>query len=347
MKTINSHNSGGAVMSNGFDPLMRIQSTGHKAITEVKTNIIGWIDSKIFQETIQAFGWKDRPDQDLKKRIDNLVALSDEWDFRNKTAKIESVGASRESTRWTTHAQLLSSRQIKLAGKVAKEFKLSCASTPSSDEYQAILVLGGARLSCLLRTKWAKEILSNKTSAQDTVLLGSERKVTDSERDATNTYAPEAKTEFDLFIAAAHTVFEINLESYKQHRHEDINPNLSWKINNYHSHEQRNILIMSAPSSDPNNRRANSVDTYKFYINHYKLKPHARLLFVTSPIYVPYQQLEAIRVLTIPLGIQVETIGFPPGWSADLQGMQGPQHYLQEMRSFLQSAQRFLTSFPA
>lgn len=346
MKINKPHNFGDTTMSNNFDPLMRVNNTGHEAIAEVKTNIIGWINSKIFQEVIRAFGWKDVLDQDLRKRIDILVAQSDEWDFRNKTAKIESVGTIKESTRWTSHAQLLTPTQIKLVEKIAKKFKLSCASTPIYDEYRAILVLGGARLSCLLRTKWAKEILIN-TSVQDIVMLGSERKVTDSERDATNTYGPEAKTEFDLFIAAAHSVFGIDLESCKQQKHEDVNATLSWRINSYQSCKQRNVLIMSAPSSDPNNRRANSVDTYKFYINHYKLKPFERLLFVTSPIYVPYQQLEAIRVITIPLNIQVETTGFPPEWSAGLQGMQGPQHYLQEMRSFLQSAQRFLSSFPA
>lgn len=326
---------------------MRVQATGLEAVPEAKASIRAWIESKVFQDTARAFGWTDNPDQDLDQRIDDLVAQSDEWDFRRRTAKAESMGTTRESTRWTSHGQLLSAQQVALANRAGSELKLACASMPSRDQYRAVLVLGGARLSCLLRTEWAGQILREGVKTQDVVLLGSQRPVADSERDATDTYAPEAATEFDLFVAAGSVVFGFDKDVYSGQRHEDAHPNLSWEVREYSPSGLMRVLIISAPSGEPSNRRSNSADTYKFYISRHHIRPGDWLLLVTSPIYVPYQQLEAIRVITVPLGIHVETVGFPPEWRAELQGMQGPQHYLQEMRSFLQSAQRFLTAFPA
>lgn len=326
---------------------MRVRATGLEAVPETKAGIRAWVESQVFQETIRAFGWTDNPDHELDRRIDALVAQSNEWDFRRRTANTESMGATRESTRWTSHDQLLSAQQVALANRAASELKLACASMPSRDQYRAVLVLGGARLSCLLRTEWAAQILREGVETRDVVLLGSERPVADSERDATDTYAPGAATEFDLFVAAGSAVFGFDADTYGGRRHEDAHSNLSWEVREYTPAGPTRVLVVSAPSSDPSNRRSNSADTYKFYINRHHLRQRDWLLLVTSPIYVPYQQLEAIRVITVPLGIHIETVGFPPEWRADLQGMQGPQHYLQEMRSFLQSSQRFLAAFPA
>lgn len=64
------------------------------------------------------------------------------------------------------------------------------------------------------------------------------------------------------------------------------------------------------------------------------------MLLITSQIYVPYQQLEAIRMLGLPYGHSLETIGFPDEWSANMQGLQQPENYLQEMRSALQAIER-------
>ena len=58
---------------------------------------------------------------------------------------------------------------------------------------------------------------------------------------------------------------------------------------------------------------------------------------------MPYQQLEAVRILGMPYSHSIETVGFPNEWSLGLQGLQKPENYLQEMRSVLQSAGRILS----
>lgn len=330
-----------------FDSHLRFSALGDSAITETHQTIRSWIESAPFQKAIAAFGWADDASLLLADRVDRLVSLSDEWDFRKRTAQVEVTAAHSESTRWTSQHSLLAPEQAAIATSAGNELGLASASHPQLASYDAVLVLGGARLSCLLRTEWAASVVSSGVRAGEFVLLASERPVGASERDATDTYAPSADTEFDLFVSAASKVFGVDAQSFEGQREEASNPNLSWEIREYPVADLPRVIVMSAPSSDPQHRRSNSADTYKFYIDRYHLSVGAKLLLVTSPIYVPYQQLEAIRVLTVPMGVRVETIGFPPEWHAELQGMQGPQHYLQEMRSFLQSSQRFLAAYPA
>lgn len=65
-------------------------------------------------------------------------------------------------------------------------------------------------------------------------------------------------------------------------------------------------------------------------------------MIVTSQIYVPYQQLEAARILGMQYGHSVETIGFPREWSGNMSGLQTAANYLQEIRSVLQSMKKLL-----
>lgn len=68
-------------------------------------------------------------------------------------------------------------------------------------------------------------------------------------------------------------------------------------------------------------------------------------MLVTSQIYVPYQQLEAIRTWAIPNNVYIETVGFPAEWNdTKQQGMMMAANYLQEIRSTIQAANRYLDS---
>jgi len=80
--------------------------------------------------------------------------------------------------------------------------------------------------------------------------------------------------------------------------------------------------------------------------SHVQVPPGSSLLLITSQIYVPYQQLEALRIVALKHNVVIETVGFPLEWSGNLQGMTGPNNYLQEIRSTIQSANRFFSVFP-
>lgn len=130
------------------------------------------------------------------------------------------------------------------------------------------------------------------------------------------------------------------LTEFEEERHCDSNINLSWAVRTYKN--VCPVIALEGPSTEPNKRRANSADTYKFFVEKLHVPEGAKVLLITSQIYVPYQQLEAIRILSIPYNIVIETIGFPNDWSGQMQGMQQPSNYLQEIRSTIQAMSRIL-----
>ncbi len=149
-----------------------------------------------------------------------------------------------------------------------------------------------------------------------------------------------------LARAGAELAFGVT-DGFDEERHDDPeNANSSWRIWRYHVPPgSPPIAALCAPSSEPGTRRANSSDTYRFFLAKCGVPPGASLLLVSSEIYVPYQQLEAIRTIALPYALMVETIGFPAEWGGPLQGMVGPSNYLQEIRSTIQSASRFLSEY--
>lgn len=82
---------------------------------------------------------------------------------------------------------------------------------PMKSSYDVVLVPGGARMSCLYRTRYAGELLQQqKITAEYLVGLTGMRPILDSERKATDTYAKDAVTEYDLMRRAMEQVLTSN-----------------------------------------------------------------------------------------------------------------------------------------
>lgn len=305
------------------------------SVSETLNKIKAWISTPELKELICSFGGEYESNITLSEQINRLLEFSDIWDFRNKQKK---VPGSSENARWTIADSQLSEKQKSLTLKAARKLGLIECTIPSQKEYDYILVLGGARMSCLFRMQYAKEICDQYgVIAKSIVGLAGMRKIMDSERSATDTYALDAKTEFDLMESALKKVFG-SLEITEQQEHIVKNSNESWALKRY-SYDIP-VILLAAPSGEPQKRRANTADTFAFFKERLNIEKGKRMLLVTSQIYVPYQQLEAIRMLGFPYGYALETIGFPNDWSMGLQGLQKPENYLQEIRSVLQAMER-------
>ena len=310
-------------------------------IVKAKESIKQWLRTPILRELVKAFE-SDLPlnygTNELSKW---LLDFSDCWDFRGKQKQAfdNKIG---EGARWLLSDADLSEEQKSLALTAALELGLRNNTVPTINNFDYVWVLGGAKLSCLLRSRLAVDAIKGMERApRAVVLLASMRPIGDAEREATNTYAPEAETEFDLFVAAAQQEFDIN-KDFTEERHDDSeNANNSWIVRKYSAREY-DVYIIAAPSSDPQKRRANSADTYEFFFNRFQAPEGSSILLSTSQIYVPYQHLEAVRTIAIPHKIYLDTIGFPAEWGGDLQGMNEPSNYLQEIRSTIQAIDRFL-----
>ncbi|MBU0455434.1 MAG: hypothetical protein KKA99_01425 [Gammaproteobacteria bacterium] len=316
-------------------------------VSSVHAAIETWVRSSALSQLIDSFGSKVPNELDLDSLVTWLLNFSEQWDFRRlqQEAVAKDIG---EGARWLLNDSHLTPRQQNLIEDSAKIIGLIGISEPTRQSYDYVLVLGGARLSCLLRPRLAAKMMKERhIQPKAIVLLASSRPVADSEREATDTYALNAVDEFDLLNAGAEMSFQIIRDFTEEHYDDPINVNRNWVIRRYSiTMKLPPIVSMSAPSSEPDKRRANSADTYEFFFSKFNVSPGSSLLLVTSQIYVPYQQLEAIRTLALPRDVIVETVGFPPVWGGKLQGMTGPSNYLQEIRSTIQSAHRFLKLFP-
>ena len=310
-------------------------------IVKAKESIKQWLRTPILRELVKAFEGDLPLNYGTNELSKWLLDFSDCWDFRGKQKQAfdNKIG---EGARWLLSDADLSEEQKSLALTAALELGLRNNTIPTINNFDYVWVLGGAKLSCLLRSRLAVDAIKGMERApRAVVLLASMRPIGDAEREATNTYAPEAETEFDLFVAAAQQEFDIN-KDFTEERHDDSeNANNSWIVRKYSAREY-DVYIIAAPSSDPQKRRANSADTYEFFFNRFQAPEGSSILLSTSQIYVPYQHLEAVRTIAIPHKIYLDTIGFPAEWGGDLQGMNEPSNYLQEIRSTIQAIDRFL-----
>jgi hypothetical protein len=339
-----------------YDPTFQIEPSIDVALAmAIRAKIRAWITSRWLADLISQFGGQTPLRGSTDEILVGLEAFSERWDFRRIARERGAVtdDASREgqgSARWlsatTGLAHDVEGRIIDDAGHLG----LVRGQKPARSSYDYMVVLGGARLSCKLRPDLAVETMQAGTHVGEVVLLGAARPVADSERDATNTYAPGAADEFDLIIAGAQQALGFDQSAYEETRHDDSDSrNLSWVVKRFTTlfgGRDLRIVAMSAPSSDPLHRRANSADTMMFFLKREDVRPKSTLLLVTSQIYVPYTQLEALRTVGLPHELLVETIGFPSDRMPALQGLSNANHYLQEIRSTIQAARRFCQAYP-
>lgn len=313
-------------------------------VAQIASSIEQWLSTPSLHKLAAIFGVSVPGDFDVRGLSKWFLEFSDAWDFRGrqKQAFDRKVG---EGARWLLADGDLTEEQKKSALTAALDLGLIDNDTPSSDCYDYVWILGGAKLSCLLRSRLAKQAITiSKKPPKAVVMLASMRPIGDGEREATNTYAPSAATEFDLFVAAAQKVFGADSDFTEERFDDDGNANNSWIIRKYPA-DGYALFVIAAPSSEPEKRRANSADTYEFFFDRFKADKGSNILLTTSQIYVPYQHLEAVRTIAIPHRINLDTIGFVPEWGGALQGMNEPSNYLQEIRSTIQAIDRFLTQY--
>lgn len=304
-------------------------------------SIEAWLNSGELANIVSSFGGKVPKGVSLREKAGWLLSFSECWDYRNKQkTRDQKTG---ENARWKVNNDGITEKQCQVIKSGISALGLLGVEQPKEKEFDYIIALGGARFSCLYRPQYINHLITQtEIKTKEIILLSGMREILESERSATDLYAPEAFTEYDLINAGAEQVFRLGREYYEE-RYCHQNSNLNWAVRNYVvDSEKTPVISLSGPSSEPDKRRANSSDTYKFFIQKKNVEPGTKLLLVTSQIYVPYQQLEAIRTLAEPYGLYIETVGFPHKWSNKLQGMMEPANYLQEIRSTIQAINRYL-----
>ncbi|MFI5910291.1 hypothetical protein [Dactylosporangium sp. NPDC051541] len=179
---------------------------------------------------------------------------------------------------------------------------------PPHDRYDHLLVLGGLARACLQRTEHAARLAATRHIGTVTA-LGSLRPLGPAERQVPG--VEHCATEADALAAGVRA-----------------------------AGFGRDVPVLVAPPRDPGAPRANTADTYEHWAAVAEPRPDQRILIVTSPIYVPFQHCDAIRILALRYRCGIDTVGFDPARASTPQpdGAAGPDRYLQEIRSAVRAA---------
>ena len=277
-----------------------------------------WVYSDPIKNLLSLYGGENLASALGKDRIHDIEMLHEFvkiWDFRGG------------KERWTVEDEEFVLDNQDYIMTQAERLGLVDVVVPQI-EPDYILPLGGARKSNIVRPKMARKVIDLYNYKDKTIVaLSGTRPIADAERPYVNEYAPNAMTEYDAISVGLEKAFDV--VDYTEETEENDNINLCSAVRKYKdTYVGSSIFSLAAPSSD-SNRRANSYDTFKFFLKYFNGCKGKKLLLVTSCIYVPFQYLKFMR-LSIEGGFEVDCIGSDV---VDSAGMSKPSNYLQETKS--------------
>ena len=214
------------------------------------------------------------------------------------------------------------------------------ARPPVFSSYDFVLLLGGLVRACMWRPEYAAHLLRSGLAADAVCALTGFRELNDAEL--------ELLPSFNLVgLEQEHQVIERSLEDHfgvtaltdTTPLDDRDPPNLRSRVAQGSSPLCTDVSLVVAPSSDPS-RRANTPDSYAYWASEVAhISPGDRILMVTSPIYVPFQHMDAVRLLGLTYGCVIDTVGIAPGV---VEEHGHPQiwravNYLQELNSTVRS----------
>lgn len=308
-------------------------------VSEMLFCIETWSCSSAMKNLIELFGGDIASEMPLEEYVHWLNEFVEIWNYRSRLQL-----KKEESERWNVFDDKFVLDHSDEIMNCVSELGLVQETCPViTPDY--ILPLGGARYSNLDRPAYAYKIYKNMGSGSakkdvHIVALSGTRLISDKERAAVDSYAPEAKTEFDAICKGLEIAFQLD-GGYEQTGHADDNINLCSIIRNY-GYRNRNTKIASlaAPSSDPS-RRANSRDTFEYFLKSYNIKTGNNVLLVTSQIYAPYQLLKFVD-LAIEGNFDVDCIGYS---MAEKETLAKPSNFLQEVKATVNAMDMFVSKY--
>lgn len=295
-------------------------------------DVAAWTGSEPMRRLLDQFGGA-LPGTGTAEDLAYLEAFSaDHWDFR----------AGRE--RHETAPQPLDPEQERVITEAALALGLGAETRPRLRRYTHILVLGGLVASCLFRTRFAAELIADGVEARNVTGVGGFRPVSGPDLEtAAKSGLPRGDFEVDAIESSLKSAFGIEGEPEVDrggdpHRE----PGRAWKVATYAA-GAITVRAVAAPSSEPEQRRADTVDSCRFWADRVaELAPGDSVLVVTSAPYTAFQHCDAITHMGLPYGCAVDTVGVDPATLPEphFRKEHTASGYLQEVRSTIRSMQR-------
>jgi hypothetical protein len=234
-------------------------------------------------------------------RLARLDAFTERWDTRQ--GRERNLAAELE----------LSPEQESLVIDAANALGLR-GDPPRHRHYDHMLMLGGLVRACVARPSYAAHLIrEGEITAGEVTTLGAHRPFVGNEFEQASELGWDGLTEeYEALDTGTRRAFELGEPEYEEgERFEDVGS--TWGVKHYRTADGLPVRVVAAPSSEPSVRRANTADSYKFFAEHVaNLKPGERLLLISTAIYVLPQHVAALRILALPYGVEVDTVGGKP-----------------------------------
>ena len=290
-----------------------------------------WIYSDEFKSLLKIFNGDELANtmgKDFSSDITELKQFVSIWDYRGG------------KERWAVQ----DNEYVKSKEDVIMEcaFKLGLKDvTTVEKEPDYVLPLGGARAANRVRPAMARKLIDDHNWSDKKVLaLSGTRPISENERPYMVDYAQTAGTEYDAICSGLEIAFEVN--QYEEEKINDENINSCSAIRKYNDfYKNCEIYSVAAPSSDPQKRRANSADTFRFFVEKFDVHEGDRLLLVTSCIYVPFQSLKFMD-LAMDNGYEVDCVGSD---IIDNFTLSKTSNYLQEIKGTIDAMYSLVTKY--
>jgi hypothetical protein len=279
-----------------------------------------WAGSGCLDSLVRAFGGHsgNRGGADLLEWLDLFSA--EHWDFR--AGRERNLAITAELTPEVQRLVLDCAAELGLAGP----YQLGRA------EYDSVLMTGGMVRAGIVKPRFVRELIDSGIAAKNIVFLGAFRPFGGDEGEVAESLGVRGSNEYDAMVHGMELAFG-PLGRPELTGLGGEGENAGWRCIRWMA-DGVTLSVIVAPSSDPTHRRANTVDTYRFWAEQHRGAAESCLV-VTTPPYVPYQGAAAVEILGMEHRLAVETVGVSE--SARDLGLHSqvflPQHYLQELRS--------------
>lgn len=286
-------------------------------VERVSSDIDAWAQSSALAEIVCAFGGTSADYHDLVA----LEAFSSRhWDFR--------AGRERDQVveRGITNVQ----RDLVLKG--AAVLGLAGRENPHRTHYDAVLLTGGMVRAGIVKPRFVVELNCRGVSFDRVVFLGARRNFSGEEQTLARALGVDGTDEVEGMLEGVRRSFAVSNAPYIEHSTAPAG-SASWGRWRW-AHPKPIVEVIAAPSSQPEIRRANTADTFRFWAEQF-VDGARSVLVVTTPVYVPYQAAVAVETLGVEAGISVETVGVSVSANdlGEFTQLFTAHHHLQELRS--------------
>lgn len=320
-------------------------------LASLRAEVDAWSAHDALVQLVAMFGGVFPRHHDLASRLAFLDEFSEVWDYRGRSRarpsgqRVQCQDADG-GARWMIPCLDVPDGQLETITTLTQQLGLTDESWPTEPTFDYILVIGTGRYSNLLRARWARD-LAAENRVGHIVLAAASRRLLPSEDDAVASCAPGAHTEFELLAAAAADAFGMDTREVVRHGRQRYGDpqrgQMVWRFGEDSNDLGLPITLVEAPSPDPNNRRATSADTFTFTARTLNMQRSSCLLATGQP-FVTYQNFDALRTLTLPFAMGIETVGFGIDRYEGLHEMdlQHPAKLLQEVRSTIRAGRSLM-----